>query len=92
MSDYIFMAAHSRIGTYKVVGPVTGRQYHIPIAGTWVDEEDGEILRETTIMIFCHRQGRDIEIYPVYEIPSLTQDQLASKPSANTTTLERITN
>lgn len=79
--DYIFMAAHSRIGTYKVVGPITGKQHYIPMAGTWVDEEDGEILKETRIKIYCHRQGRNIEIHPVFELKSLTQDQLATKPA-----------
>lgn len=62
------MGCHFRLGTYKVVGPVTGRQYHIPMAGTWVDEEDGEILKETTIEIYCHRQERNITIHPVFEI------------------------
>lgn len=85
MGDWVYLGAHSRIGTYKVVGPVTGVFYHIPIAGTWVDEEDAAVLKETMVSIYCFRQEKMIDIHPVFEL-SISQDTLAGKPPPRNTT------
>lgn len=80
MVDYLFLGCSTRIGTYRVVGPVSGEQLAIPILGTWINQEDADILKEQEIEIFCHRAGGNITIHPVFElVPS--QDQLALKPS-----------
>lgn len=80
MREYLFLGCDRRLGIYRPIGPVSGEKLAIPIAGTWVSEDDAYELIEIQVEIFCHRANRLMNIYPVFEL-GYTEDQLRTKPS-----------
>lgn len=44
VDGHVFVRCHSRLGTTKVVGPVTGHEYEISIYGQWINELDEDLV------------------------------------------------
>lgn len=61
----VTMACVPRLGSFPVVGPVTGRHYIISNTGTsGIDLEDAEEIRKTPIPVRCLRTGGWKDIIP----------------------------
>lgn len=79
LNGYAFVGAHSRIGHTVARGPVTGKEWSITLLGSWIDEEDAEVLTDNIVDVWCNCAGGKITINPVlYLNPSA--DQVRSAP------------
>lgn len=76
-----FVACLSRLGTYTVTGPVTGKRWAVSKSGTWIDRLDAEMLVDTKIQIYCGRVGKDIEIRPLHYVTPTSDQMRANKGS-----------
>lgn len=75
-STRIFVACSSKVGSVKLVGPVTGESYIINSKGVPIDLRDSDLLDEE-IDVFCFRRGCFIKQKAIFEIsPSISQIRL----------------
>lgn len=51
--DYAFVACSQRIGTLREIGPVTHKQLVITMYGSWIPEEDADIIVEREYPVYC---------------------------------------
>ena len=77
VNGHAFVVCHSRLGSVKKTGPVTGNGYDIGQYGVWINEEDAEILVEELDTIWCFKSQGFIEIHSVVYLDP-TREQIAS--------------
>jgi hypothetical protein len=74
--EYIFVACQSRLGSVKLNGPKTGKDWIITRYGNWMAKDDEELL-DTQVQVWCFRQNKFITIKAIYEtVPSSNQMEL----------------
>ena len=52
----VLVGCHSRLGNVTRTGPITSKEHHITMLGTWVDEEDAELMVNLEEKVPCNRK------------------------------------
>jgi hypothetical protein len=51
--EYVFVACSQKIGTLREIGPVTQKQLIITMYGSWIPEEDADVILEREYPVYC---------------------------------------
>ncbi|OGC94085.1 MAG: hypothetical protein A2W25_11930 [candidate division Zixibacteria bacterium RBG_16_53_22] len=72
--SWVFVGTLARLGSFKVIGPATGKQWIIRSSGDWIPEEDAEGLLKMEVEICCVKTLGKVMVRPLHRLVPTVDD------------------
>lgn len=77
--NWAFVGCSRRLGSVTKRGPISGKNWVIPMTGTWIDWEDADVLTQMEEEVWCFRSNSYIKINPIFYLRP-TADDVERRP------------